>query len=126
MESYVNNEPKEPFIDGPKIGKPGVEYCWTFTSTDPDGDDIFYFVDWGDGTKNYWLGPLSSPIEIYHEYEENKVYVISAKVMDIFGDESDWSELVLTIPRTRASSYLWLEWLLECFPILVRLLELFK
>ena len=43
-----------------------------------------------------------------------------------FGDIRDLSEFEDNIPRTRATSYLWFEWIFERFPLLERLLGLIK
>jgi hypothetical protein len=89
-----NNPPSAPNIDGPTSGNPGIEYNYSFLSTDPDGDDVFYFVDWGDGTVEYWNGPHSSGeiIEIGHEWPYTGVFNIKAKAKDTYDAESDWSD----------------------------------
>ena len=74
------------------------------------------------------LGPISSPIEICHEYKENNVYVISAKAIDIFGDESGWSEYLITIPRhrSRIAFHPLILQLFERFPILRQLFRIYQ
>lgn len=115
--------PDVPFIDGPSRGKPGIEYSYTFVTTDPDGDDVSYFVDWGDGSNSSWLGPFVSGEEetVDHAWDEKGTYVIKAKAKDINGAEGDWSEFEITIPRSRVSSY---HCFLERLPILSRYLYL--
>ncbi|RLF53387.1 MAG: hypothetical protein DRN24_01035, partial [Thermoplasmata archaeon] len=49
--------PAKPTITGPSKGKPNKEYSFTFKSTDPEGSNIYYYVDWGDGTYTDWDGP---------------------------------------------------------------------
>ena len=44
-----NNPPEKPKIDGKTSGKVGNSYSYVFTSIDPDGDQVSYFIDWGDG-----------------------------------------------------------------------------
>ncbi len=66
-----------------------------FISTlDPDGDDVFYLIDWDDGTTSDWLGPYQSGeiVEITHEWTEPGTYGIKAKAKDIHDGESDWSD----------------------------------
>jgi hypothetical protein len=66
-----------------------------FVSTlDPDGDDVFYLIDWDDGTTSDWLGPYQSGeiVEISHEWTEPGTYEIKAKAKDIHNGESDWSD----------------------------------
>jgi len=62
-------------------------------SIDPDGDDLKYFIDWGDGTttETDWY-PSGQIIEISHVWPEPGEYHIKAKAMDIHGAESEWSE----------------------------------
>jgi len=119
-----NYPPDAPVIDGPSTGKTGIEYCWTFNYKEPDNDDILYYIDWGDGTFLYWFGPYSSPIQKCHIYQEEGIHIIRAKVKDIYGAESNWSEFSFEVPRTRTTPYLWYEWFFERFPLLERLLNL--
>ncbi len=117
--------PSEPIIYGPTSGKPGIEYDYTFNSTEPDGDGVYYFIDWGDGNDSGWNGPYQSEVDtiVSNIWLESGSYIIRAKTKDIFGAESDWSEFEVSIPRTRLSSYLWYQWFQERFPILKQLLE---
>ncbi|UCF50055.1 MAG: nitroreductase family protein [Thermoplasmatales archaeon] len=124
--SDSNNPPEIPDIDGPTNGVAGTEYTYIFNSVDPDGDDVYYYIKWGDGHIEYWDGPHQSglDIEITHTYVKQGTYLIEAKAKDTSDTESDWNEFEVTIPRTRTSSYLLFELLLERFPILERLLSL--
>jgi len=91
----VNDPPGTPEIDGPASGKPGTSYDFDFTATDPDGDDVFYYVDWGDGTVEEWVGPYSSGeiFDISHSWNSLGDYAISAKAKDIHDQESNWSDI---------------------------------
>lgn len=82
-----NKPPDPPIIDGPSRGKPGIEYCWIFNSTN-SGNNLYY-IDWGDGNFVDWAGPSEFPIEKCHAYPETGTYIIRAKIKDIYGDESD-------------------------------------
>ena len=109
-------------IDGPNRGRPGVEYEYEIIITDLDGDDVYIWIDWGDGAYEEWIGPYDSgdQVNISHAWADEGIFVIKAKVKDDCS-ESDWSEFEIEIPRTRASaSYLWF---LERFPLLERLLS---
>ena len=83
-------------------------------------------VDWGDGTPGKWDGPFPSDSIIKYNYTWRKrgTYTIRAQTMDIYGALSDWGELEVKMPRTRATSNSLLLWFLERFPILQRLLGL--
>jgi len=43
VTNIENNPPDAPEIAGPINGKVGVSYCFTFTTVDPDGDDVSYY-----------------------------------------------------------------------------------
>lgn len=95
-----NQAPGIPDISGPTSGKAGVEYIYKFVSIDPEEDDIYYFVDWGDGTNTGWIGPFDSGEEITqsHVWSERGTYTIKAKARDVYGAESDWGTLSVTMP----------------------------
>jgi outer membrane protein assembly factor BamB len=111
-------------IYGPTHGKPGEVYDYTFVSTEPNGDDVYYYIRWGDGTPEEWIGPYSSGAEVTlsHAFPNLKTYYIYAKAKDVYNLESDWGILKVTMPRTRATyNSLFLRFL-EQFPILKILL----
>ena len=88
--------PVAPEINGPAKGDPGVEYEFTLSSWDPDGDDdVYYFVDWGDGLFEEWIGPYASgeSVKIKHIWENKDNYDIMVKAKDIMGGESNWATL---------------------------------
>ncbi len=119
--------PSTPIIDGPSKGKAGVEYCWTFHSTGHNGDEFIYTIDWGDGTTNetdYY--PQCEPVEVCHTYKKG-TWNICAKVRNIYGYESEWSDLFrVNIPRNRATYSPLFHWFLDRFPMLERLLSLLR
>ncbi|GAG49194.1 unnamed protein product, partial [marine sediment metagenome] len=45
-ELEENDPPDTPEIYGPTRHEVGVEYEYTFVTTDPDGDEIYYYIDW--------------------------------------------------------------------------------
>lgn len=101
-ESF-NWGPIAPDINGPKNGVPGVEYEFKFMSSDPDGnDEIYYYIDWGDGLLEEWIGPYKSgeSVEIKHIWENKDNYNIRVKVKDTIGKESNWATFTINIPKT--------------------------
>ena len=110
--------PNPPTITGPTIGMPGVEYNYTFITTDPDGDDVWYYIDWRDESNSGWIGPYPSGQEVVvsHTWDKRGRYTIKAKAKDIFDAESEWGTLEVTMPVNQHS---------YSFPLLQRLLELF-
>ncbi|MCK4902460.1 MAG: PKD domain-containing protein, partial [Thermoplasmatales archaeon] len=90
----VNNPPTASVINGPTNGDVGTSYPYTFTSTDPDGDQVSYYIDWGDGTTPVWSSFQASgaTYSASHTWTSKGTYIIQAKAKDTFGEESDWSD----------------------------------
>jgi outer membrane protein assembly factor BamB len=97
-ESIPNNPPQTPSITGPNHGTQGTEYPYKFVSTDPEEDDIYYYIDWGDSTNSGWIGPCASGEEIT-QWADAGSYTIRAKVRDYFDQESAWATLEITMPK---------------------------
>lgn len=91
---FLSNPPEAPTISGPTSGIAGIEYEYTFVSEDPDDDDIYYYVDWGDGTYNDWIGPYPSGVEaiLKHTFTEKGTYTITSKAKDAYGVKSEISD----------------------------------
>ncbi len=120
----INHSPDKPSITGPTSGAAGTEYEYIFVTTDLDGDDVSYFIEWGDGTSSDWLGSYSSGEEITasHTWSEQVMYTIRAKAKDIFDAESSWATLSVSMPKNKVlTNSLFLRFL-ERFPILQKLL----
>jgi len=85
--------PTAPIITGPSSGKIGQSYSYTFNSTDPDGKNVSYYIDWGDATSE-WLGPFPSGVEtmINHTWTHTDQYQLLAQAKDTNNQESNWSE----------------------------------
>jgi outer membrane protein assembly factor BamB len=117
-----NTAPDKPIINGPRYGVVDEYITYTFKSIDPDDNELWYYIDWGDSKKN-WFGWYESGEEVSFDlwWYQGGVHTIRAKSKDGYNAESEWSEFRVFIPRTRASSY---HWLLERFPLLERLLNL--
>ena len=99
--SMMNNSPPStPVIGGPAKGKHDTSYNFTFTSTDPDGDNVYYFIDWGDGCPSSgWLGPSPSghTISVAHTFPRG-TFNISCQAKDIYNATSDWGTLKVSMP----------------------------
>jgi hypothetical protein len=60
----------------------------------------------------------------YHTYSSTGVYNIRVKAWDDFGGESDWGTFRITISKNKAiNTSLFLQKLLECFPLFERILN---
>ncbi|MCK5261019.1 MAG: rhodanese-like domain-containing protein [Thermoplasmatales archaeon] len=94
LPTHGNQPPDAPTITGSTEGEPGVEYEYIFNATDLDGEDIYYYIDWGDENYSGWIGPYPSgeDVIVNHTWDEIGIYNISAKAKDVYGDEGNWSE----------------------------------
>ncbi|MBN2603431.1 MAG: PKD domain-containing protein, partial [Candidatus Thermoplasmatota archaeon] len=127
-EIYIKyiNSPTVPSISGPTSGKPGEELTYKILSYDT-GNDIYYYIDWGDGNTDGWLGPYSSGEErdISHIYNLKDSFVIKVKAKNQYDVESDWGTHSISMPKNKnidISSFL-LKFLGR-YPILYYLLNL--
>jgi uncharacterized protein YycO len=116
--AVANLPPTKPGIDGSTNGKAGVQYSYGFTSTDPDGDDVYYCVNWSDGSGEVCIGPFASGEEVTntHAWSEEGTYVVKVKARDIYNAESDWATLTVTMPYSYNPMLQFLERLFERFP----------
>lgn len=91
-ESQEPLKPSRP--NGPSSGKAGEETTYTSSTTDPDGDNIYYMFEWGDDSNSGWIGPNPSGVtcEVSHTWTTQGSYEIRVKAMDIHGKQSEWSE----------------------------------
>ena len=106
MEPYTGfdpDAPDAPEIYGPLSGKVGVEYNYTFVATDPNDDDVYYYITWGDGTFEKWIGPFGSGEEVIlsHTWTEKSSYCITAQAKDTNGLIGPWGTLMVTMPRNK-------------------------
>jgi thiol-disulfide isomerase/thioredoxin len=102
-EAMGNLPPNAPTIEGPTTGKKGEEYEYTFTVEDPNGDDVYLWVEWGDGSVIEWSGPYKSgeSVQFSHKWTEQGTYTIRAKAKDILEEEGEWETLEVSMPRCR-------------------------
>jgi hypothetical protein len=111
---------------GPLSGKPGVEYEYCTIGTDPDGDDLHYWFDWGDNTNSGWVGPFASGDFgcAKHTWSKKGSYEIRVKAKNEKGLQSEWSDpLIVTMPRHKVIDNHFLLNILEKFPRLLPLLR---
>ena len=97
-----NNPPNKPATpNGEASGKIGVSYIYESSTTDSDGNQIYYLFDWGDGTDSEWVGPYDSGdiCQESHIWNTKGSYSIKVKAKDTLGAESSWSDpLPISMP----------------------------
>ncbi|MDH7507372.1 MAG: hypothetical protein QHH15_06285, partial [Candidatus Thermoplasmatota archaeon] len=103
VKLVYNKPPNIPVISGPVNGKPNIEYVYNITTTDPEENDVYFYLDWGDGNNTGWIGPYNSgeEISLNHKWSKKGIYVIKVKAKDIHEQESDWTFLEIKIPKNR-------------------------
>jgi hypothetical protein len=119
------NFPEIPIISGTTAGSSNKSYDYSFKTTDPDGDDIYYYIEWGDQECEDWIGPFRSGQEITlsHIWHEQDTYLIRAKAKDVFGEESGWAYLEVTMPlNQQIPRYPILELFKDRFPIIYHII----
>jgi len=108
--ALVNILSKPDALIGPRSGKSNEEYTYTIMPvSNPPWDEVYYLVDWGDGTFSDTLGPYSNnqQIQISHSWKNSGSYKIRIKTMGVNPDkegyeESGWSDyLPVSISRSR-------------------------
>jgi len=123
MEPYGGfdpDAPDAPEINGPSRGKPGTKYDYTFSTIDPNNDDVYYYISWGDTTYEEWIGPYGSgeEVTINHTWKELSTYIITAQAKDINGLVGPEECKLVTIPRSSTTYKPLTIWLIERFPLL--------
>lgn len=78
-----NNPPTVPNVSGPTDGFVDIEYLFSIFSTDEDGDDIKYTVDWGDGNIDESMFLKSGDLfNISHMWTEPGDFTINVSAND--------------------------------------------
>ncbi len=117
-----NDPPGAPTIDGPISGDPGTAYDYKFNAVDPDGDNVKYHIDWGDGnTDETDLNPSGTDVTVPHTWTKSGKYVITAYAEDANGLTGPSSTFQVTMPRDKATNNVLLWRLLEQFPVLQKM-----
>ncbi len=131
---YINKEnhpPQKPTIKGNQQGKNETAYKYTISTDDPDGDEVKYYLNWGDdywfGGSAGWIGPYTSGEEVTLDkiYNEKGNYTIRAKAQDIYGAKSDWAILEVSMAKTHYYNSIIqiLMKMLEGFPMFERIIN---
>ena len=89
---------------GPTQGRPNNEFSYQVSTTDPENNEIYYVIDWGDGTNTGWLGPYQSgaSCQAAHTWSERGSYAVKVRAKDTENHETQWSDpLYVSMPKYR-------------------------
>ena len=124
------NAPSQP--NGITTGKINTEYTYNTSTTDSEGDQIYYWFDWGDGTNSGWTEEgfdSGETATVSHIWRTQGSYNIRVRAKDSEGLQSSWSDpLSITMPKNKAKNLPFLGFMENhprMFPILRHSLELF-
>jgi hypothetical protein len=121
-----NQPPSAPTIKGPSQGDPNKPQEFKFKSSDPEGEDVRYQIDWDDETPIETTGysPSGSQVDVIHTYTQSGKYTITANAEDEDGNIGPCSTLLFTCPRNKAvTDNMLLYRLFGRFPLLHQLLD---
>jgi hypothetical protein len=93
LSGYINRPPNVPALPaGPASGYLKTSYSYTSSSTDPDGNQIRYGFDWGDG-KSSASGLINSgtAASVSHSWDRAGTYNVRVNATDSRGGKSAYS-----------------------------------
>jgi hypothetical protein len=98
----VNQPPLTPAApEGTVSAQAGTAYTCSVKTTDPDGDNIAYTIDWGDGTSST-NGQLNSGVigSASHTWTQAGTYPVKVRATDSNGIVSAWSPSLSVVTAT--------------------------
>jgi len=99
-----NQSPEKPETPtGPTSGESGMEYTYNTSTSDHEGEQVYYWFDWGDDINRGWLGPYDSGEEVTssHTWDSKGSFQIKVKAKDTNGIQSEWSDpLPISMPKS--------------------------
>jgi outer membrane protein assembly factor BamB len=112
------NAPTAPTIQGQSQGKIKKEYSYNFSSIDPLGKDVWFYISWGDGTVENWVGPYHSGeiVTISHTWTVKGTYVIEVRAKNTENLWGPYGTLEVTMPYSYEPQFPFIERLLDHFP----------
>jgi hypothetical protein len=122
----IDNPPAIPTLTGTVDGNINQPYMYNCSAADMDGDSVFYWIDWDDGTNTGWLGPFppGTLIHVNHTWTVKGTYQVQAKAKDIYNMEGNWATLDVTMPLITIFDNSFFTEFLQRHPLLSYLLSL--
>ena len=125
-----NDAPEKPSLSGPTSGKAGQSYTYYVYTNDPEDEEVYYKIDWDDGTTSTWHGPFSSgeTIQLSHVWQNQGSYSIKVLAKDEHGAESEWSDPIpIQMPHSKYSRILSILMnLVDQYPFLEHMMNVFR
>jgi streptogramin lyase len=92
--SAPDSPPVVPTIVVPSSGYIDEEYIFNVQTTDPEGDAVRYWFDFGDGTNSGWSSfvPSGQSVDMLHTYRRIGEFWVKAKAQDTHYQDSKWSD----------------------------------
>ena len=128
-ESPSSRAPTAPSIDGKNTATVNQAEEFIFRSTDPDGDDIYIFVDWGYNDETDLVGPKKTGEAQTgsHVWFYEGGFIIKAIAIDENGVISDWGYLTISVPKQKTKIHPGFQSLTNLFSIKIdKIFELFS
>jgi hypothetical protein len=113
--SRPNTAPNKPSTpQGTARGTVQTSYTFTASTTDADGDDLYYKWSFGDGTFSAWLGPYHSgeQVNVSHNWSTSGKYEVKVKAYDEHRSVSDWSD-PFPVKMSYESTFPIIKWLFD-------------
>ena len=89
----VTNAPETPLTpSGETSGYVDIAYEYSTSTTDPNGDNVRYEFDWGDGsttTTGWYASGLTATAS--HSWSSAGTYYVKVRAQDVYEEWSDWS-----------------------------------
>jgi hypothetical protein len=112
-EAFQSQAPNPPHISGPSHGKIDKTYNYSIFTTDPQGDDVYFQIDWGDcNIVKEWIGPFASgqTFECGHcwsgiDFPGGCNLTVKARAKDEHDHMSEWSEFRVVMSKIHGRSY---------------------
>jgi len=99
--SSNNMPPGVTTIQGPEMVNKGANSLFTFISHDTDHDQIYFYVKWGDGVEEQWIGPYPAEEEVIlqHTWTETGHYEVRVSTRDAGLLQGPWESLKVRVEQ---------------------------
>jgi len=104
QQNQPPNTPSTP--SGPSNGYTGTSYTYSTSTTDPNGNNVYFWFDWGEGSNSGWVGPYTSGAtgSASHSWSSPGTYSVKVKAKDTYAAESGWST-IKTVVITQSTNH---------------------